>query len=190
MTKTAFVLLLLLGACAAPQVPTDPIGFSPPPNADTELEDPLYSIHLFRHAEKQTGPDPALTQNGLARAEFIAMRMSHADMDISAVWSSDYQRTRMTAQPLAERLGVEMKLYDPRDSHALIEKLKAAGVDSVVIGHSNTVPELAALLCQCDVEPMDESQYERGYVVAMGAGAQYLYEIDMRSIWTNRAAEH
>ena len=69
---------------------------------------------LVRHAEKmETGEDPDLTTAGESRARDLAAMLRTAG--ITQVHSSDYKRTRNTAAPTAERLGLKVRIYDPRD---------------------------------------------------------------------------
>ena len=152
-----------------------------------EIQGDLFGIHLFRHAEKQAGsPDPGLTELGQARAEFIAHYLGSDPTTVKQVWSSDYARSRDTAMPLADKLGVEIRLYDPRNLPALREKLLQEKSDAVVIGHSNTTPELAAILCDCKIESMAESDYERGFFLVYGRGVNTVTEFDMRMMWKDR----
>ena len=58
-------------------------------------------------------------------------------------------------------------MYDPRDLPALAGQLLENRVNALVVGHSNTTPDLARLLCQCDISDMDESEYELLFVVSV-----------------------
>lgn len=128
--------------------------------ADTE---PL-SVFLVRHAEKQTGEDPALTEAGSKRADALADLL--IDADITQIHSSDYQRTRDTAAPLAERLGMSVDLYDPRDLPGMAEQLLAGEGTHLVVGHSNTTPPLVDLLGGEGGTPIVEAtEYDRLYLV-------------------------
>jgi len=78
------------------------------------------------------GPaDPALSDLGVAQAHALAEWLAGEQID--AVWSSPMRRARQTAEPLAERLGLDVVVdrglaeYD-RDaaSYIPIEELKAA----------------------------------------------------------------
>jgi len=186
-----FSLMLLLVACAARQAdPVSAQAISIPTAGSLDVAaGELYSVHLYRHAEKQTGSDPELTGFGLARAQFLAEQLAQPNMAIRQVWSSPYRRTMQTAQPLAHRLGLEIRTYDPRQQEDLVTALRESTSDAAVFGHSNTIPELASLLCQCEVEAMPESEYERGYVVVLGHGVRDLYEVDMTRSWTDRPTQ-
>ncbi|MBT8061682.1 MAG: histidine phosphatase family protein [Gammaproteobacteria bacterium] len=196
MIKRLVMLMLALGvaACAGqPAAMPEPDSAAQveifPRDANPEFEGPrgdLFSVHLYRHAEKLTGTDPQLTELGHARARHLGEHLSRPSVAVSRVWSSPYQRTMQTALPLAQKLGLEIDIYDPRAQRDLVLALHESASDAAVFGHSNTIPELAAMLCQCEVEAMPESEYERGYVVVLGRGVSELYEVDMTRSWTDR----
>jgi phosphohistidine phosphatase SixA len=90
------------------------------------------------------------------------------DAGVQRVFSTDYRRTRLTADPLATELGVSVEAFDPRDLSAFAEQLKAmTGARVVVVGHSNTTPELVGLLGGDSVRQMPEWEYDRLYVVGI-----------------------
>jgi len=129
---------------------------------------------VVRHAEKavgpDVGPDPALTDAGHARARTLALAL--ADAPVVAVYSTAYARTRQTAAPTADAHGLPVTPYDAREpATALAARLRAAHPAGtvLVVGHSNTVPDIAAALCGCAVPPMDETEYDRRLVVTVGA---------------------
>jgi len=142
-----------------------------------------YSLYLVRHAEKQAdgGKDPELTAAGEHRAEQLATWF--ADKNIVDVWSSDYQRSRNTAKPVLSEQGLELRLYDPRDLPALAGKLKDNQNNAVVVGHSNTTPQLAALLCDCVVADMDDLEYDLLFVVSVNDGEAKLEILSQKTIF-------
>lgn len=122
-------------------------------------------IYLVRHAEKtKAARDPDLTPEGRVRADQLAKVL--ADTKITRIHSSNYKRTLQTAAPLAEALGLEVQLYDPRDLPAMAARLKAAGGSHLVVGHSNTTPQLTELLGGEPHTPIVEAtEYDRLYIV-------------------------
>lgn len=123
-------------------------------------------VFLVRHAEKMPGPDPALTPDGEARSDALADLLE--DAGIEHIHSSDYQRTRQTAEPLAGRLGLPIRLYDPRDLPALAAQLREEGGRHLVVGHSNTTPPLADALGGEGGDPIVEAtEYDRLYLVTI-----------------------
>lgn len=143
----------LLSACVTPVTPA--------PKTD--------GVFLVRHAEKTTDKtDPALTAEGALRAEALADRL--ADEGITQIHSSDYVRTRATAAPLAKRLGLDVAIYDLRDLPAMAAKLKTIPGRHLVVGHSNTTPQLTELLGGDGGEPIVEAtEYDRLYWVTTSA---------------------
>ena len=129
-------------------------------------------IYLVRHAEKtKDKTDPALTQAGQTRAELLADML--IDSGITHIHSSDYTRTRDTAAPLAQRLGLEVALYDPRDLEGMAKKLKAIEGRHLVVGHSNTTPPLTDLLGGEGGSPIVEAtEYDRLYYVTIAANGE------------------
>ena len=125
------------------------------------------TIFLVRHAEKTIEkPDPGLTQAGLARAVDLATVLR--DAGIEHILSSDYRRARDTVIPLAEKLGISIEIYDPRNLPGLVTRLAELGGRILVVGHSNTTPAVAELLGGDPGSPMDEAEHDRLYVLSMG----------------------
>lgn len=127
------------------------------------------AIYLVRHAEKASvGQDPELTPQGHARARTIAAILARAG--ITDVFSTPTRRTRATAQPLAERIGAEVQLYDPRAPKLLVEKVKALSGPVVVVGHSNTLTDLVRLFGGAPGADIGDDEYDRLYQLTPAAG--------------------
>ncbi|MBS4071796.1 MAG: histidine phosphatase family protein [Algoriphagus sp.] len=117
-----FSLLLLLGACTSQNSPK--------------------TIYIVRHAEKQLeGNDPELAYVGGVRALKLSQILEKED--IKHVFSTDYIRTRNTAKPTANQAEIEIEIYDPKNHDALVEELRKREGNILVVGHSNTVSQLA-----------------------------------------------
>jgi len=136
-------------------------------NASASDKDSGYTLYLVRHAEKQSdgSRDPALTEIGKNRSEQLAVWFQ--DKGITEIWSSDYKRTRDTAMPLVTGLGLELSIYDPRNLPDLVKELSHQRRTALIVGHSNTTPELARLLCDCFIADMDESEYDRLIILSV-----------------------
>jgi len=126
-----------------------------------------YTLYLIRHAEKQQdgSHDPELTEAGKNRSRRLAKWF--LDKDITDIWSSDYRRTRDTAMPLLIQLGLELSIYDPRDQATLVRNLLDRQHNALIVGHSNTIPELARLLCGCTISDMGELEHDRLIVITI-----------------------
>ncbi|WP_166895349.1 phosphoglycerate mutase family protein [Massilia sp. CCM 8734] len=119
-------------------------------------------IYLVRHGEKgSVEKDPELTAQGKARAGNIAAILKSTG--ITHIYSSTTQRTRQTAQPLASALGLEVRTYDPAQGARLVGQVKAAGGTALVVGHSNTVPELVRLFGGKPGADIGDDEFDRLY---------------------------
>lgn len=136
-----------------------------------DLQEPIV-IYLARHAEAIYPPpeaaprDPQLNAMGQDRADALARLLSSEP--ITNVFSTDYHRTRETAEPLAMALGLTVESYDPTDLAAFAQTLRATPGRHVVLGHSNTTPELVAALGGDAGAPIDEAmEFDRLYVLTI-----------------------
>ncbi|MEX0996548.1 MAG: phosphoglycerate mutase family protein [Flavobacteriaceae bacterium] len=124
--------------------------------------------YLIRHAEKdRTNPDdedPNLDEDGLKRAENWASIFSEIELD--AIYSSDFKRTQQTAKPTAESVNYPVNSYDPHKVYETNFFEITEGLQVLVVGHSNTVPELANFLLKEErYENIPDSVDGRLYIV-------------------------
>ncbi|MFK7812475.1 MAG: histidine phosphatase family protein [Maribacter sp.] len=105
----------------------------------------ISTFYFIRHAEKDRSDsensDPELTQKGLGRAMHWAKILG--DIQFDAIYSTDYNRTTMTAAPTSVNQDIDVEYYDPRILD--IEQFKADNLNRtvLVVGHSNTTPMMA-----------------------------------------------
>jgi phosphohistidine phosphatase SixA len=129
-------------------------------------------IYLVRHAERadEPGEDPPLTQRGELRAGELARTL--ADVPLASINSTDYRRTLLTARQVAQQHGLEPELYDPspRGLRDLAARLAAWPGHHLVVGHSNTTPELVRLLGGDSISAINETEYDRLYLVILSKG--------------------
>lgn len=133
------------------------------------------SFIVVRHAEKASddAEDPALTTEGRARAQRLAGLL--ADEAISAVYATEFRRTQQTAQPTADAHQVPVTHYFSKgpavESAARWLRQHRQGT-VLIVGHSNTVPEIVGALSGQNVESIPDHQYGRLYRVTIGADGQ------------------
>jgi phosphohistidine phosphatase SixA len=166
------LLLVSAGVCAGQASDAKP----------AQVDGRVTTVFLVRHAERGQEPaqDPALTEAGRARAEALARLLSGAG--VKAVYTSQFARTRQTGEPLAKLLGVPLSAVPlgvkpdrPREvSEQSIRELKDrieghAGDAVLVVGHTNSVPDLIRELGGDSVPAMDEGRYDDLFVVTVYA---------------------
>jgi len=132
-----------------------------------------FSIYLIRHAEKQVGgEDPGLTPCGELRAEQIAKLLEHTE--IKHIYSTAYQRTMATAKPFAQQQKLPIKQYSPAKLAEFKQQLLTQKEHALVVGHSNTTPQLTALLSDLDVADITEKQYRNLYQIQVSDSGKTL----------------
>lgn len=130
-----------------------------------------YTIYLVRHAEKEVSEDnprdPGLTLCGQERAASIANFLD--DVNIDVVYSTDYIRTKNTAEPTSKSKNKKIELYNPRELVLFAKSLIERSQDALVVGHSNTTGVLAGLLVGKKIASvsMTEDVYNRIYQVVI-----------------------
>jgi broad specificity phosphatase PhoE len=117
--------------------------------------------YFVRHFEKQLGDDPSLTETGKARAQ--ALVDFFADKSLNSVYSTNYNRTLETATPVAQLKRLAIQSYDPRNLAEFAIKLKTHD-HVLVVGHSNTTPELLSLMGGASIT-IEETEYGTLYVL-------------------------
>ena len=131
--------------------------------------DPIFTIYLVRHAEKdltsKDAKNPPLTPCGQQRAASLDLFLEK--VDLNAIYSTDYIRTLGTAGPVAKSKGLEIELYNPKGLEDFARYLLAGKEDALVVGHSNSTSTLAGYLVGSEFEPIDESIYDRIYQVVV-----------------------
>lgn len=125
------------------------------------------TVYVTRHGEKGAGKDPELTAQGQARATMIAILLGKAG--IGQVFSTATMRTQQTAKPTATQAGVDVQIYDPAKPQTVVDKIKASNVPVLLVGHSNTVPELVKLLGGAPGTPIGDEEFDRLYQVTIAA---------------------
>jgi broad specificity phosphatase PhoE len=145
-------------------------------------------IFLVRHAERATTPagqpagrgmmgdDPPLTEAGQQRAVRLAALLASAD--VKHIFSTEFQRTRQTAAPLAERMNIKTVMGAARDPEPFIQQIRSVSGNVLVVGHSNTIPELIKRLGVKQSITIADSEYDNLFVVVRhGAGEPTLIRL-------------
>ena len=135
------------------------------------VSDINFSTYYFiRHAEKDrsdpTNEDPHLLEKGKQRAEHWATVFKNIDFD--AVYSTDYNRTRETAQPTANKNNLNLTLYHPKNMEMIDFLRNTKGKSVLVVGHSNSTPEFVnAILGTKKYEHIDDNNNANLYIVTI-----------------------
>jgi phosphohistidine phosphatase SixA len=141
-------------------------------SADATASQPPLVIFV-RHAEKAAAPadDPPLTEAGIARASALVDALGGAG--VKAIITTEFKRTKDTAEPLAQKLGITPQVVaargvaGPAHITAVANAIRQHTSGTiVVVGHSNTVPAIIAALGGERMRDICEADYSGLYVLA------------------------
>ncbi len=136
---------------------------------DAKNIEPIVSTFYFiRHAEKDRtdpeNPDPELNQDGLNRAIRWAEVFDPIPLDV--IYSTNYERTSMTAAPTSVKKNIDVKYYDPNAVDIEEFKLVNEGKNVLVVGHSNTIPAFVNRMIDLEkYEDMDDNDNSSLFIV-------------------------
>lgn len=131
---------------------------------------PLTTVILVRHAEKNiepNNPDPDLSPAGQARAQELVRVLGAAG--INAIYGTQYKRTQQTAKPLADNLHQAININDAIKTQNLVNSIRTTnrGQTILVVGHSNTLPEIITALGGGPVPEIADSDYDNMFIVTI-----------------------
>ena len=139
-------------------------------------------VVVVRHAEAGPAPagDPVLTERGIQRAHALARALGGAE--VAAVITTHYARTGQTGEPTATTTGAARHVVRvdraAGEAHIgeLVERIRReyAGRTVLVVGHSNTVPQIIEALGGPAVPAIADSEHDRLYVLTLDEGGARL----------------
>ena len=123
--------------------------------------------YLIRHSEKvDASKNPDLSEIGLKRAE--SWNKILQDVKFDAVFSTDFKRTIQTANPVARRLNLQIKIYNPNTLDLTEFKKETLGKKVLIVGHSNSTPEFVnKLINQKVYSQIDDTVFGNLYLVTI-----------------------
>ena len=137
--------------------------FETPPKATTFI--------MVRHAETTgSGSNPNLSVDGQSRANRLSQMLEK--VNLNAIYSTNYNRTKQTAQPAATAKGITITTYDPFVPGALVDQalLSFPKGAVLVVGHSNTIPDMLNEMVGSNMFPdISENEYDNLFVVHVSA---------------------
>lgn len=122
---------------------------------------------FIRHAEKvkKGEEDPALTKIGEKRANYWAEVFKNTEF--AAVYSTQTKRTLSTALPTANKSELTPIIYKTESIDLKQLSEKYAGKNVLIVGHSNTIPDMVnSLLGDDRVEEIGEFNNSNLYIVS------------------------
>ncbi|MBI4472421.1 MAG: histidine phosphatase family protein [Acidobacteria bacterium] len=137
------------------------------------------AIILVRHTERlDQSQDSVLAPIGVERARRLAAHLK--DAGITAIYTSERKRTIQTAEPLAD---LSKKKPIPIGTSAdLVSRIKRENADDVVliVGHSNTVPELITAFGAVEKITIPDSEHDNIFILVPQSGGRPALLIRLR----------
>lgn len=128
------------------------------------------AVFVVRHAERaddgaaMMATDPDLSAAGRARAEALAALLK--DAGVTAIFATQYKRTQQTAEPLARQLGLSIEQVHSDDIAGLVERVRKANGNALVVSHSGSVPKFLGALGVPDPPELAHGDYDNLFVVS------------------------
>jgi phosphohistidine phosphatase SixA len=124
---------------------------------------------VVRHAERADSggggmaSDPELSEAGEVRARRLAEIL--ADVELTAVFATQYKRTVQTAEPTAASHGLTVTSVPSADTAGLAARIRKSSGPVLVVGHSNTVPDIVKALGVKVPVTVEDSEYDHLFIV-------------------------
>jgi phosphohistidine phosphatase SixA len=131
------------------------------------------TIFLVRHADKVSdATDAPLSEQGRRRAACLANTL--ADARIQQIFTSDLQRTKQTAAPLAEKLRLKPVAIPFSRPDELIEAIRSGKAASVlVVWHDAILPNIMRALGAPAITPIAHTEYDRFFILTLASGTTH-----------------
>ena len=129
------------------------------------------SLYLVRHAKagsrgdwKGDDRERPLTPAGRVQADGITVLLGH--LPISKIWSSPYVRCMQTVEPLAEKLGLKVKITEALAEGLVfddaVELVDSAPNHSVLCSHGDVIPAVIDALMARGLAIKGEPDWRKG----------------------------
>ena len=129
------------------------------------------TVIVVRHGEKlDRTTDTLLSPQGEARAARLANMLAMSN--VRAIYTTQYKRTILLAAPTAQRLALKPVSIPAKETSLLLDRIRAHAKDEVVlvVGHSNTLPEILKGLGHASVVTVREDEFDNLFIVALQTG--------------------
>jgi broad specificity phosphatase PhoE len=130
------------------------------------------AIFIVRHAERLDAKDDAslISQAGKRRA--VELRRVLSSVELSAVYCTEYKRTQQTAAPAAEARKFKPVIVSSERGPELARTLRAlpATEDVLVVGHTDTIPDLLKALGVDRTVMIGSGDYDNLFIVSPQEG--------------------
>jgi len=140
------------------------------------------TVFLVRHAEREEVPkqDPPLKKEGVLRSQELARLLGSAG--VKTIITSQSARTKQTAEAFASKAGLTVtsislksnptnpRLIAEESTAEVVNKiLERPGENVLLVGHSNSLPDVIKMLGGDVVPTIDERKFDDLFIVTVYA---------------------
>lgn len=169
MARIKSVSFLVILLCCLPAICSP--AFTPTVHSTPKVEPGQFrpiTVILVRHAEQtlKMGRVQDLTPEGHERAQKLIGLFEQSG--ITAIYTSTFDWTRLTAQPLAEKLGLEIEAIPATEYLSLTRRiLSNPGGVVFIVAHSNTYNQIIARLGGGSFPDLGDLEYNKIFIVTI-----------------------
>jgi broad specificity phosphatase PhoE len=131
------------------------------------------AVFVVRHADRlDDSDDSPLSAAGKERAQRLAALLK--DVGITVIYTSQFQRTMQTAEPLARALKLSPVSLPTADQEGLVKRIRAQHRQDVVliVGHQTSVPALLKLFGHSEDLTLAAAEYDNLFIVVPTGGGR------------------
>lgn len=127
----------------------------------------ITQYYFIRHAEKaDSSKNPNLSEKGLERAQ--QWKILFSKINFNGVYSTDFNRTLQTIQPIVADNNRLLKIYNPKMMDVEAFKKETHGKTILIVGHSNTIPNMVnQIIKENKYTDIEENQFGNLYIVTL-----------------------
>ena len=149
-------------------------------HAQEPTESKITTFYFIRHAEKNisnpANNDPDLVMEGVLRAARWSSVFNRINFDV--IYTTDYNRTRNTALPIAEKKKLSLTFYSPNDFDSINFIKNNSGKTVLIVGHSNTIPKMVnALIGKKQYQQIKETNYTNLYIINITESGEIIHQV-------------
>lgn len=175
----ATLMLILLGSMAlnarsyfsAPKATN--LRYQPTAAIQPQSESAVTQIYILRHTEKvdEDAENPKLSKLGVQRARYWKSVLQN--VDVQRIFTTDFDRNIQTAKILGEDYSINPEIYYPLSFDVLKFINEVKGQHVLIIGHSNTIPDMVnRLVGESRYPPMSHLDYDNLFLVTINASGE------------------
>jgi phosphohistidine phosphatase SixA len=118
-----------------------------------------------RHGGRREADEGRRPGSFRSRPRAASLATALKDAKVTAIFATEFKRTQQTAGPLAKALGIEITVVPADHTADLVKRIKGAKGNVLVVGHSDSVPEIIKALGVAAPVTIADSEFDNLFLV-------------------------